>query len=81
MVVEEMREKKIALFNKNGELMERFVTQAEAIKFCVDNKICNAGWVTRSLKTGEKFYYPQERKSTIYNGYQGAGWYVKLDSI
>ncbi|MDI7740530.1 hypothetical protein QMK38_00815 [Lysinibacillus fusiformis] len=72
-----MTKLKIALLNESGRVVKTFTTPAEAQNYCVENKICNAGWVARSLETGEKFYYPQGRPSTIYNGYTGAGMSVK----
>lgn len=72
-----MKEMRIALFNHNGKPVKSFKNKAEAQNFCVENKICNAGWVSRSLETGEKFYYPQSRNSFSHNGYRGKGWYVK----
>ena len=69
--------KVIALFKPNGKAIQLFETLADAQKWCVEHNICNAGWVSRSLETGEKFYYPSQRKSTSYNGYIGAGCYVK----
>ena len=73
--------KKIALYNRDGELVRYFIKQGEAQRYCVENKICNAGWVSRSLKTGEKFYYTKNRISKSYKGYQGEGMYVKWEII
>jgi hypothetical protein len=69
--------KKIALFKPNGKAIKLFDTLAEAQKWCLEHHVCNVGWVKRSLETGEKFYYPSMRKSRSYNGYRGAGYYVK----
>lgn len=41
------------------------------------NKICNGGWIYRSLRSGEKFYLPNGVPLTIFNGYEGRGMYVK----
>jgi hypothetical protein len=72
-----MREKKIALINRSGKPVKLFENKAKAQRFCVENKICNAGWVSRSLETGEKFYYTPTGVSISHNGYQGAGMCVK----
>ncbi|GLC89310.1 hypothetical protein [Lysinibacillus piscis] len=72
-----MNGKKIVLFDQTGAEVKSFINQVEAMKHCVDNKICNAGWIRRSLKTGEKFYYPKGKASKIRNGYQGSGMFVK----
>ena len=72
-----MNGKKIVLFNADGSAVKSFINKAEAQKYCFDNKVCNKGWVSRSLNTGEKFYYPQDRVSRSYNGYEGKGMYVK----
>ena len=76
-----MSEVKIVLFNKEGRPVKAFETKAEAQRFCVDNKICNAGWVSRSLDTGEKFYYPQSGYSVSHSGYLGKGWYVRMGRV
>ena len=47
---------KIVLFKPNGKAVKTFDTLPEAQKFCIENRICNGGWVARSLETGEKFY-------------------------
>lgn len=72
-----MREKKIALINRKDKAVKLFKNKAEAQKFCVENGICNAGWVSRSLETGEKFYHTQNGVSISHSGYRGAGMYVK----
>jgi len=70
--------KAIVLFSKQGKPLKVFKNPAEAQRFCVKNMICNQGWVTRSLDTGQKFYEAQDGGYTIsHNGYKGYGMYVK----
>ena len=69
--------RKIVLYNTDGSVKTSFINEVEAKKYCDSNKICNPGWITRSLNTGEKFYLPNEKPSTIYSGYEGRGMYVK----
>ena len=69
--------RKIVLYNTDGSMKTTFINKAEAKKYCKHNNICNFGWITRSLKTGEKFYDPLTRKSSSRNGYEGYGMYVK----
>jgi len=60
------------LFDNVNNTIEEFATQAECIKYCVTNKICNAGWVKRSIKTGERFYI----ESSPQKDYKGFGYKV-----
>lgn len=50
--------RKLVLYNTDGSVITTFINKAEAKKYCKNNNICNYGWITRSLKTGEKFYDP-----------------------
>ncbi len=70
--------KAIVLFSKQGKPLKVFKNQAEAQRFCVENMICNQGWVTRSLDTGQRFYEAQDGGYTVsHSGYKGYGMYVK----
>ena len=74
---------KIVLFKPNGKAVKAFDTLPEAQKFCVENRICNAGWVAHSLATGEKFYNSKIRGRTRSHNdyYRGFDWYVKVKRV
>lgn len=72
-----MTNKRIGLYDSQGQLVKDFKNMAEAGDYCEQNNICNRGWIRRSLNEGEKFYYPNGEASTNRTDYTGAGWYVK----
>lgn len=74
-----MNGKKVVLYNTDNTVVKSFENMAQAQKYCAANKICNRGWVSRSLKTGEKFYYPQYKASKSYKGYEGKGMFAKWE--
>ena len=70
--------KKIALFDSDENPVKVFDTLAEAQKYCKENRICNTGWVARSLEIGEKFYNSDNGPTKSHNDqYQGFNWYVQ----
>ncbi|RDV28245.1 hypothetical protein [Lysinibacillus capsici] len=71
--------RRVVLFNVDNSVVRSFVNMKEAQDYCKENNICNEGWISRSLKSGEKFYDPATRKSRSRNGYEGYGMYVKWE--
>lgn len=59
---------KVQILDAQNNVVGTFATQDEAIRYCVANKICNGGWVKRSLKTGERFY-ADTKPYKDYRGY------------
>lgn len=74
---------KIVLFKPNGKAVKTFDTLPEAQKFCIENRICNGGWVARSLETGEKFYNTKisGRTRSHNDYYRGFNWYVQFKRV
>lgn len=74
---------KIVLFKPDGKAVKAFDTLPEAQKFCKENRICNDGWVARSLETGEKFYNTNlsGRTRSHNDFYRGFNWYVKVKRV
>lgn len=60
--------KKYSLLNASGNVIEQFETQVEMMEYCLEHKIANSGWIKRSLKTGEPFYWDSNPYKD-YNGY------------
>lgn len=58
----------IQLLSPNGAVVREFANKAEAMRYCMDNKICNKGWVRHSIKTGKPFYI-DSKPWKDYNGY------------
>ncbi|AST90957.1 hypothetical protein BC6307_06520 [Sutcliffiella cohnii] len=74
--------KAIVLFSRQDKPRKVFKNMAEAQRYCVENMICNQGWVTRSLETGQRFYEAQDGGYTIsHNGYEGHGMYVRWAKV
>lgn len=73
--------KAIVLYRKDGKALKVFKNKAAAQDYCVNKLICNAGWVTRSLETGEKFYHVPNGVSISHSGYKGVGYYVKWKEV
>ena len=76
-------EEKIVLFKPDGKAVKAFDTLPEAQNFCRDNRICNDGWVARSLETGEKFYNTKlsGRTRSHNDYYRGFNWYVEVKRV
>lgn len=74
---------KIVLYKPNGKAVKLFDTLPEAQEFCKEKRLCNEGWVARSLETGEKFYNTKlsGRTRSHNNYYRGFNWYVKVKHV
>lgn len=69
--------REIILFDNEDNFFAEFKTQSEAIKYCEKEKLANSVWIRRSVKTGEKFYLPNGKKSVSQkNKYNGVGYYA-----
>ncbi|MDQ0999771.1 hypothetical protein QFZ28_000171 [Neobacillus niacini] len=62
----------IQLLNAQNQVVREFENLKACREYCVANKICNEGWVKRSVKTGERIY--QDTKP--YKDYTGYGYKV-----
>jgi len=62
------------LLNEKDEEVYTSTVKLGVVKFAIENNICNAGWINRSIKTGEKIYIDQKSgkntrpKNSKYNG-------------
>ena len=65
------------LFNEINELVKEFESVPVLIKYALENKICNSGWIQHSLATGKRFYQGKDGKNTTpqtKNGFIGIGY-------
>ncbi|WP_010291307.1 hypothetical protein [Kurthia massiliensis] len=44
------------LLNEKDEEVYTSAVKLNVVKYAIENNICNAGWINRSYKTGEKIY-------------------------
>lgn len=56
------KSREIILFDVNNNFIAEFKNQSGAIAYCMKEKICNSGWLIRSIRTEDRFYTPPEKE-------------------
>lgn len=66
------------LLNEKDEEVYTSTVKLNVVKYAIENNICNAGWINRSIKTGEKIYIDNNGKNTRPKNskYNGVGYSV-----
>lgn len=70
--------KTYTLISVTGEKLIESNKKSDLVKYAIENNICNAGWINRSIKTGEKIYIDNNGKNTRPKNskYNGVGYSV-----
>lgn len=69
------------LLDDEGQEVFSSMVKLDVVKFAIENNICNAGWINRSIKTGEKIYIDgKSGKNTRPKNskYAGVGYSVSV---
>lgn len=69
------------LVSVNGEELITSNKKIDLVKYAAANNICNAGWINRSIKTGEKIYIDDKNGKITKpknSKYIGVGFFVSV---